>query len=192
MKPIDFDGLYEANLERIAARHNLSFHLSNGFAHKIPGYVPQSFTVISHCCEDEQREATDEEVEMWRALCPEDPDTLETLPEEIKYSWQYRRGPFTISADDYWVIVRKLGREYLDPCTMRDGLLAGFYGTYQERAPIYVSRAIPVGLFYEGERIPELHWRPHHENKNREVEPELPFEVVCKLHVELRPFKLRG
>lgn len=191
MKPIEFDGLYEANLERIAARHHLSFHLSNGLDHKIPRYFPQSFTVVSHCCEDERREATDEEIAMWQALCPEDPDALETLPEEIKSSWEYRKGPFTINVKDF-AVIRSMGREFLDPCTRRDDLMMGFVGIYQERAPIYVSRAIPVGTFYEGDRIPELHWRPDPNNKERVMEPEIPFEVTCKLHVDLRPFKVRG
>lgn len=70
--------------------------------------------------------------------------------------------------------------------------MMGFVGIYQERAPIYVSRAIPVGMFYQGERIPEIHWRPDQNNKKRVIEPEIPVEVICKLHVELRPFKLRG
>jgi len=191
MEPIEFDGLYEANLERIAARHHLGFHLSNGFAHKIPGYFPQSFSVVSHCCEDERRDATDEEIAMWQALCPEDPDALETLPEEIKASWEYRDGPFTISVKDF-AVIRNMGREFLDPCTRRDELMMGLVGIYLERAPIYVSRAIPVGMFYQGDRIPEIHWRPDPNNKKRVIEPETPFKVICKLHVELRPFKLRG
>jgi hypothetical protein len=191
MEPIEYYGLREANLERIAARHHLSFHLSDELDQKIPGFLPQYFQVISHCCEDEKRSATDEEVAMWQALCPEDPDTLETLPEEIESSWEPLKGPFTINAKDY-AVIREMGREFLDPCTRRDGLLMGLVGTYKERTSIYVSRSIPVGLFYEGEYIPELHWRPDPKTSKRTLAPELPINIVCELQMGLRPFKLRG
>jgi hypothetical protein len=189
MDPVEVYGKKMINLKRISLRHGLQCHIE--VSSEVSGkMVPHSGD------SSDEREATQQEIQMWNLLCPENPEEdLVTTPEEVTSSWKYRNGPFTISAKDFTAI-RALGYKHFDPVTIKELLLSGFLGTYEkgpgvESIPIYVSRGIPVGFYYEDPRIPELHWRPMFPGE-RVLEPKLPMEIECKLQEELRPFQLRG
>jgi hypothetical protein len=70
MKTIDPIGLRERNLERIAARHGLTFYLDGRFLVSISGW------------DSTTREATDEEITMWSIISLENPDYLTASPDE--------------------------------------------------------------------------------------------------------------
>jgi hypothetical protein len=176
------------NLERIAARHHLSFYLSDKLEEKIENFIPQTYWIIPRCDEDDVREATQCEIELWRALCPKDPDNLTTIFDEIVSSLNGRNHPVTISADDFSVI-RRFGAGYFSPCMDREFMVNGFIGTFQEKIPIYLSRLIPDGFFYPAHE-PKLHWRPNEASNVREIQPELPPELVYQIQLDLRPFML--
>jgi hypothetical protein len=189
MDPVEVYGKKLINLERISLRHGLQCHVEV-FSEVSGKMVPHSGDSSN------ERDATQQEVQMWSLLCPENPEEdLVATPEEVTSSWKYRNGPFTISTKDFTAI-RTLGYKHFDPSTIKEELLSGFFGNYEkgpgvEPIPIYVSRGIPTGFYYEGPKIPELHWRPDLYDK-RVLEPKLPMEIECKLQEELRPFQLRG
>lgn len=96
-------------------------------------------------------------------------------------------GPFTINAKDYHGL-KGCGRDFV-PENQKDHLIQGLIGAYKGKS-IYVSKSIPVGFFYEGERIPELHWHPQGGNHYIEIEPDLPAEIELRVWNTLYPFKL--
>jgi len=173
VKPVDPIGRREKNLERIALRHGLTFYVDGHYIAKINGWYGAP------------REATDEEIQMWALLCPEDPDQLLAIVEELRDSWREREGPFTINPRDYHSL-KACGRDFV-PEVQKEDLIYGLIGRYLGKK-IYASRGIPIGFFYEGERIPELHWRPS--NGVFDPEPELPAEVELQVWNTLYPFKL--
>ena len=173
MKVIDPIGRREKNLERIALRHGLVFYLDGHYITKTNGWVGNP------------REATDEEIQMWSLLCPEDPDHLLATVEEVRDSWREREGPFTINPRDYHSI-KGCGLEFVQEVRKED-LIQGLIGRYLGKR-IYASKAIPIGFFYEGERIPDLHRRPS--NWAFEPEPELSAELELQVWNTLYPFKL--
>jgi len=175
VKPVDPIGRREKNLERVARRHGLTFYIDGRYIVKANGW------------EGDIREATEEEIQMWSLLCPEDPENLLATVDEVRASWHDRCGPFTINARDYHSL-KGCGREFT-PETKKEYLLQGLIGAYIGK-DIYVSKAIPIGFFYEGERIPELHWYPP--NGYLGLEPELPAEVELQVWNTLYPFKLSG
>lgn len=172
MKPVDPIGRREKCLERIALRHGLTFYLDGRYLIRTGKW-------------NEIREATDEEIQLWSKLCPEDPDHLLASVEEIRVSWCNRRGPFTINPRDYHGL-KGCGSEFA-PETRKESLLQGLIGTYSGRS-IYVSKAIPIGFFYDGERIPELHWYPV--RGTFDPEPDLSAEIELHVWSSLYPFKL--
>jgi hypothetical protein len=175
VKPVDPIGRREKNLERIALRHGLTFYLDGHFLIKSSGW------------DESIREASDEEIQLWALLCPEDPDHLVASVEEVRASWNDRKGPFTINARDYHSL-KGCGQDFI-PEIRKEYLMQGLIGEYIERS-VYVSKAIPIGFFYEGERIPALHWYPV--QGSFDVEPELPAEVELQVWNTLYPFKLSG
>ena len=176
MKVIDQIGHRERNLERIAARHGLTFYLDGrSLVHLIADW------------EGSTRDATDEEVTMWSIICTEDPDNLQATPQEVRASWVTRKGPFTINAKDYHGL-KGCGAGHFVPEDGKDNLLLGMIGQFDGKS-VYVSRAIPIGFFYEGPRISELHWRPSEHNRY-EIEPELPAEIELNIWNALYPFKV--
>jgi hypothetical protein len=170
----------EKKLERVAHRHGLCFY--------VDGY-----SLCHTCGEEESREATDEEITLWQKVCPElspwDPrKDIPDLPatwDEVRASWTLRAGPFTVNSQDLAVIL-KHGSGRFEPETGRDSLFNGFFGCFDNK-PVYVSRSIPVGFYYEGPRIPEIHWRPAPGGK-RMAEPELSFDVESQVLENLLPF----
>jgi hypothetical protein len=174
MKTIDPIGRREKNLERIAARHGLTFYLDGRFLVNLSGW-------------DTTREATDEEITMWSIISLENPDSLQASPDEIKGSWADRKGPFTINAKDYHGL-KGCGSNYFVPENDKHNLFLGLIGHFDGKE-VYVSKAIHVGFFYEGPRIPELHWHPNPANRY-ETEPEISAEVELRVWNTLYPFKL--
>jgi hypothetical protein len=175
VKPVDPIGRREKNLERVALRHGLTFYLDGHYIVKTNGW------------EGELREATDEEIQMWSILCPEDPDHLVASVEEVRACWNERNGPFTINARDYHSL-KGCGRDF-EPENRKEYLVQGLIGTYTGKT-VYVSKAIPIGFFYEGDRIPALHWYPA--RGSFDPEPDLPAEVELQVWNTLYPFKLSG
>lgn len=117
MKTIDPIGRREKNLERIAARHGLTFYLDGRFLTTISGWDTTT------------REATDEEITMWSLISLENPDYLPASPEEIKVSWSNRKGPFTINAKDYHGL-KGCGPNYFVPEDNKNNLLLGMIGHF--------------------------------------------------------------
>lgn len=175
MKPVDPFGRREKNLERIALRHGLTF------------YIDGRYIVRTNGWEGGVREATDEEVQMWGLICTEDPEHLLATVEEIRASWSERKGPFTINARDYHSL-KGCGKDFV-PETQHEYLIQGLIGEYIGKR-VYVSKAIPIGFFYEGPRIPALHWYPT--KGTFDTEPELPAEIEMQVWNTLYPFKLNG
>lgn len=175
MKPVDPFGRREKNLERIALRHGLTF------------YIDGRYIVRTNGWEGEVREATDEEVQMWSLVCQEDPEHLLATVEEVRASWVERKGPFTINARDYHSL-KGCGRDFT-PETRHEYLIQGLIGEYISKK-VYVSKAIPIGFFYEGPRIPALHWYPA--RGTFDPEPELSAEIELQVWNTLYPFKLSG
>ena len=62
----------------------------------------------------------------------------------------------------------------------------GCLGWYKNK-PVYVSRAIPTGYFYEGPRIPEIHSLPH-ADMLPQPDAEIPPEIEAKVGMALKPF----
>jgi hypothetical protein len=186
MKTIEFIGYQDKNCERMAARNGLTFHCDGYF-------------ITEHDDDREARPATEPELAMWGLLTGDfDPENLPATPKEVLHSLQYRKGPFTLNAVDV-AALRKL--ENFEPCLDRSELQAGIIGWLHrppcdypedspwfrpERACIYVSRAIPLGYYYEGPHVPEIHWRPTSEE--RQVEPDLDWGIECKISLNLKPF----
>jgi hypothetical protein len=194
------------NLERLARRNGLQFHID---CYNFATGAPMDFgEVVEYDGEDSRREATSVEISMWHKITPPgfNPSSdLPATPEEVLYSLQYLKGPFTINAVDL-VALRQL-RDNFDPCTQRVQLLArhmGWFSTNKpkdplaqihyrgdddpEAKPVYASRLIPVGFFYEGHH-PELHNQVR-SGVPRELAPEIPDELLAKVSMELRPFKV--
>ena len=175
MKPIDPFGIREKNLERIALRHGLTFYIDSRYIVKTNGW------------EGEIREATDEEIQMWGMICVEDPEHLLATVEEVRTSWSDRKGPFTINARDYHSL-KGCGRDFITE-TQPGDLIQGLIGAYIGKK-VYVSKAIPIGFFYEGPRIPALHWYPA--RGTFDPEPEISAEIELQVWNSLYPFKLSG
>ena len=128
---------HSRNLQRIAARLGLNFHINDGFL------VPLSFKYGV-------RDATPEEVAMWAKLCIWNPDEpLPATPEEVKTTWQYGfPGPYIVNPQDY-ATVRNLGPNYFEVCTNADLLeqdILGWYG--KQKIPVYTSPNVPIGFYY--------------------------------------------
>jgi radical SAM superfamily enzyme YgiQ (UPF0313 family) len=177
MTPILLMDSRRKNLERLAARYRLYFHVDT-----------QTQTLVPHTGDSEdEREATDEELLMWERICTENLESFVANPEEVVASWRYLHGPFTVNAEDLAVI---RGLPSFSPCTTKEELMKGQLGFYTKGSgfstPIYVSRAIPVGFFYLGPRVPEIHWTPS--GTERELEPSLPLEVNYFLIERIKPF----
>lgn len=174
MQPIEFIGYRETNCERMAARHGLTFHLCDGF-------------ITEHDDDREAREASEPERSMWTALTGEfDPEKLPATEGEIISSFKYQNGPFTVSPADSQTLLKMQG---FHPHTDVTCLKMGNVG-YFDRKPIYVSRAIPDGYFYEGERIPELHYQ-RHENTTPTPYAPIPAEIKARVGRDLRPFMVQ-
>lgn len=200
MKVIEAIGYRERNLERMAARHGFTFHIDGSYLTPHAGW------------KSETREATEEEQSMWYQIVGDfDPEKLPATPEEVYSSFLYRDGPFTINAEDFQAL-RQLSRNF-DPATERSQLLSGLMGwfipgdtdrpsTAEEvlaymvgdkprpaGIPVYVSRAIQVGFFYEGHE-PALHARVL-PGEPRQLAPELPEGLDWKIMGDLKPFTVR-
>jgi hypothetical protein len=107
--------------------------------------------------------------------------------QEILDSFTGLEGAVTINPIDF-AEMRKLGYDRLDPITRREQLLMGFFATFDEILNVYVSRNIPVGYFYHGPTVAELH-----EPKNlgiRVVQDKIPFHILMQIRLGLKPFKL--
>jgi hypothetical protein len=169
-------------LFRVAARHNLTFHINQfGYLVEHRGY------------KSEERPATDYELDMWYALVPElrpwkpgdeswDVPVLDATKGELDYAL-IGPDPFTFNAADVAVMRHMVG---FTPCNDRASLQRGLVGHYQGRgpfepAPIYVSRAIPKGYFYQGtiER-----WQPPESERvlEPEMDPQLQATIMLELH----------
>jgi hypothetical protein len=107
--------------------------------------------------------------------------------QEILDSFTGLEGTVTISAIDF-AEIRKHGCGRVYPITMRDLLVLGFYATFDEILNVYVSRNIPVGYFYHGPRVAELH-TPISMGA-RVVRDKIPFDVLVQIRLGLKPFKL--
>jgi hypothetical protein len=174
MKHVEFIGYRDRNCERMAARHSLTFHLEGMF-------------ITDHDDDREAREATEAEQALWARLVGDfDPETLPTTADELRSCWKYRSGPFTVNATDAEVLFHMSQPEWV-PETDALRLQMGYIGYFQNR-PVYVSRAIPVGFFYEGPRIPEIHYLPHADMEPQQPDAELSQEVERKVRRELHPF----
>lgn len=66
--------------------------------------------------------------------------------------------------------------------------MLGWFATFDEILSIYVSRNIPIGYFYHGPRVPELH-APVSMGA-RVVRSKIPFDKLMQIRLGLRPFKL--
>jgi hypothetical protein len=158
---IEYIGYREENLRRIARRLGLCFHIDCWLygTNKLLGHG----MLTEHAGhKSETREATEPELQMWLQLIPDDfnPEELPANHKELEDSFQYRKGPFTISTTDF-----------------HTALQPNFDLFDLEDKPIYVSKHIPVGFFYEGHN-PELH---------NQSEP-LPDELIAKVGIALQPF----
>lgn len=173
MKTIEFIGYRDKNCERMAARHHLTFHCDGYF-------------ITEHDDDREAREATEPELAMWQALTGDfDPENLPTTAAELRSCWEFRNGPFTVSPKDAEVLFH-MARPEWTPETDATQLKMGCLG-WHDRRPVYVSRAIPVGYFYEGQRIPEIHYLPH-ADMQATPDAELSTKIECKVGMALEPF----
>jgi hypothetical protein len=114
---------------------------------------------------------------------PEKPATYQ----EILDSLTGLEGVVTISAIDF-AEIREHGCGRIWPITTRDQLMLGWFATFDEILSIYVSRNIPIGYFYHGPRVPELH-APVSMGA-RVVRSKIPFDKLMQIRLGLRPFKL--
>jgi hypothetical protein len=159
-------------IQRMAARVGLTFYIEdNILTYFIGGY------------DNSSRSATDEEMMMWLILCPGNPDEIQTTIEEVKASWEWKLGPFTINPKDF-ALTRF--HNLIEENVLRTELMEGFIGIYQNdaKSSVYVSREIPEGYYYEGPRIPELHCKPEWGS----IKPDLSDETVTLLEQKLKPF----
>lgn len=127
----------------MAARHHLHFHIDQfGYLTEHAGW------------KSETREATDAELQMWLALCPEFPPgkwppyevpALDATQKELA-DCLVGSGPYTLNAQDAILLRTAPG---FRPCLVRELLQEGILG-YFEGATIHVSRAIPKGYYYQG------------------------------------------
>lgn len=173
LSPLSQDVVNEHQAQRAAARHGLFFHIDLwGVLHLHDG-------------EDTERDATEPERVMWRSLVGEiEPGrVLDALPSEFERSLT-GRGPCYISPEDFAVL---RSDPAFAPNTDRAQLMAGFFGVYKEKTPLYVSRAVPKGYYLDADRVvPELNWRPG-DAMTRETAPELDEVLRCELEVNLQP-----
>ena len=195
---IEYIGYREENLRRMAARLGLYFHI-DCYDHQ--GNRRDYGLLTEHSGHDSEiREATEAELQSWHLMVPSDfnPEELSANEWEAQDSLVWRTS-VTVNAKDF-VAIRML-RDIFEPCTQRDLLLTGLFGwvVNQNRSdwaiangvphetPVYVSRAIPVGYFYEGEHQPTIHNRPPSEGE-RQLQ-EIPPEVELFVKQNLHPFK---
>jgi hypothetical protein len=166
------------NLERIAARVGLTFHLDGSLLVPYAGW------------RSEVRTATEEEQVMWaKVTAGMDPDDLPATPEEIQSSWKYRPGPFTVSSKDAPTIMR-LGQDFIDPTTQASDLYSGLIGWLKEgRCPVYVSRAVPMGFYFMGPRYEPM-FPPIPEGVVAWVPPDLTVEEAHHVRRGLQPFMI--
>ena len=190
MKIIEYIGFEEKNCERMAARHGLTFHCDGYF-------------ITVHDDDREAREATEPELAMWRRLVGDfDSGFLPATLEEITDRLKYRKGPFVLNAVDA-ATLRQL-KDKFRPCLDRDDLKRGLIGWlcrppcsypndhfcyYPTEAAIYVSRAIQVGYYFEGEP-PAAILPCKIEDGPRRLASELPEEVDIQVGYKLQPFIL--
>lgn len=143
---LDRDG---DQLRRVANRHGLHFHIDQF------GYLT---THAGH--KSETREATDAELQMWRALvpgltewlpgkAPGEVPVLDITPSELEDAiW---KGAYSLNVVDAAALRRfkeytnRSEQERLQQEKLRQGLI----GHYRE-AIIYVSPIIPKGYYYQG------------------------------------------
>ena len=107
--------------------------------------------------------------------------------QEVLDTFTGLRGTVTINALDFTPI-REHGAGRFNPITMRDFLVLGWFATFDEILEIYVSRNIPVGYYYHGPRVAELH-SPISMGV-RVVRSKIPFDVLMQIRSGLFPFKL--
>jgi hypothetical protein len=176
MEFIGKNWIQEKNCERVAARAGLSFHIYNGKLYRYSGH------------ESGPREVTKEEQEMWDTFCPPDMDNLVSTPEEIESSFQHKVGPFTIGPKDL-AVLRNCKAGFFDHNISSSDLRKGFFGKILNGidSHIYVSKMIPVGFYYEGPRIEELHWVPS-TIEPKELKPEISDEIKTQVFLGLKPF----
>lgn len=203
---IEYIGYREENLRRVARRLGLHFHIDCWLygTNKLLGHG----MLTEHAGhKSETREATDAELQMWLRMIPDgfNPEELPATPKEVEDSFRYRKGPFTINATDFQAF-RGL-RDNFDPCVERVKMLTGLFGWFSmskpkdplfqiayrgeddpDARPVYVSRQIPVGFFYEGHH-PELHYIPV-PGAPRQLAPEIPAELIAKVGMSLEPFQV--
>lgn len=165
------------NSFRIASRHKLPFCIFDG--HIRYGYGSY-----------EPRLATDEEVILYKIVIGDAPIDLKSTEQEVINSFKYRKGPFTVNAADFSIM--RLLVDRFTPNDKVSDLMAGFFGTYNNDAgykcELYVSRRIPVGFFYEGEREPKLHNDFNDVSRNRSEK--LDDITYHSIQSGLRPFSM--
>jgi len=182
MKPLApiSDQAFDADqARRAAARQSLHFHIDTWG------------TLHAHDGEGTKREATEQEIQMWDRLfgfggivCTiRVGQALDAHPLEFVSSLT-GEGPYYLSSDDLAVLRRD---KAFGPNTDRESLIRGFFGSYKEKAHIYVSRAIPKGYYLNvGRIVPELNWHPT-TAVTRELAPELDEALRVELELNLRP-----
>lgn len=140
---------------RMAKRLGLSFHIS-----VCGNMVPNGIT-------KEARTATEEEVELWAKLVPEewavkehwrgeDIPTPTVTEEELLKMLQYP-GVVTMSPSDYDVLWSSEG-EHMQFSTDRNLLASGYRGSWGGVVQVWVHPDIPKGYYWRGElrSTPEL------------------------------------
>jgi hypothetical protein len=178
IRPFNFE---EENCKRLAARYSLGFHIHGSYLTTHAGW------------KSETREATEAEQALWDKFCTVEEFLPATL-KEVEDCLPYHEGPFTVNPVDM-VPILELGYKVFRPCAQREFLEIGLFGwivnpklegiTQVEKAPIYVSRHIPIGFYYEGDPIPEItHWKAP---KIREIKT-IPDEILHKVSFALKPF----
>jgi hypothetical protein len=173
----------------MAARFGLTFHCDG-------------FYIIEHDDSRQHRQATQPELSMWQMMVGAfDPECLPATVEEVRDSFAFLRGPFTMHTEDVGALRRLTNFE---PCTDKPRLLEGLVGwvkrapsRYLEdspfflpaKAPVYVTTRLQPGYFHEGDRIPQLHTQPP--SDPRELTSELTEEIENKVLAGLRPFMMQ-
>jgi hypothetical protein len=180
----------EENLQRMAARLNLNFHIDCW--NQDTGKLMDCGILTEHAGhKSEIREATYAEVSMWQKLVPSNfnPEDMPASPLEVHDSLQYRKGPVTMNAVDFQKL-RELHGNF-SPCIEREKVLTGLMGWFipdeskkkdttptYDNIPVYISHCIPTGFFYEG--IP----------KPRDKGDPIGMNYLIEISETLQPFKV--
>lgn len=110
-------------------------------------------------------------------------------PEEVSDSWVGLYGNVTINPHDFSAVV-KTGYKRFDPITEADVLRnLAWYGTFDLRLRIYVSRGIPIGYFYHGPNVPDLLPIPIPDGAERVIRRKMPPDILRQIRSNLKPFK---